>query len=123
MATRQSTIDALLDQLSGAGTVTTLKMFGEYCLYLDGKPVALVCRDHLYVKPTDDGRAYVPDVSQEPPFPGIRPYLLIPTDRADQWVYRETLCRLLRITFEALPPPKSRKRRLSLSRSEGERGG
>ncbi len=115
MATRQSTIDSLLDQLSGAGTVTTLKMFGEYCLYLDGKPVALVCREQLYVKPTDAGREVVPDAIEEPPFPGIRPYLLISTEKADQWAYRETLCRLLRATFDALPPPKPkpRKRRIA----------
>ena len=112
MATRQSTIDVLVDQLSGAGVVTTLKMFGEYCLYLDGKPVALVCRDQLYVKPTEAGRGVVPDATEEAPFPGIRPYFLISTERADQWEHRETLRRLLRATFDALPPPKPRGRRL-----------
>ena len=32
MATSQSTMDFLLDQLSGCGPVTARKMFGEYCL-------------------------------------------------------------------------------------------
>ena len=113
MATRQSTIDILTDQLAGVGFVTTLKMFGEYCLYLDGKPVALVCRDQLFVKPTNAGRAVVPEATEEAPFPGIRPYLLISTERADHWEYRETLRRLLRATFDALPPPKHRRRRVA----------
>ena len=47
MGTRQSTIDHLLDQLAAAGPVSVRKMFGEYCLYLAGKPVGLVCDDQL----------------------------------------------------------------------------
>ena len=111
MATRQSTIDTLIDQLSGAGVVTSLKMFGEYCLYLDGKPVGLVCRDRLFVKPTNVGRELVPGITEEAPFPGIRPYLVVETEQADHWEGRELLCRLLQATFEALPQPKPRKPR------------
>ena len=48
MASQQSTIDSLLDSLSGAGRVTARKMFGEYCVYLDDKPVALVCVDNAF---------------------------------------------------------------------------
>ncbi len=57
MATAQNTIDFLLDQLSGAGEVSAKKMFGEYCLYLAGKPVGLVCDDQLYLKPTKAGKS------------------------------------------------------------------
>lgn len=113
MATRQSTIDILLDQLAQAGGVTARKMFGEYCLYLDGKPVGLVCRESLYVKPTDAGREFAPDLAEESPFPGIKPYLLIATEQVDRWDFRERLCQLLRITFDALPAPQPRRRRAS----------
>ncbi|MCK9201389.1 MAG: TfoX/Sxy family protein [Gallionella sp.] len=62
MATAQNTIDFLLDQLSGTGAASAKKMFGEYCLYLDGKPVALVCDDQLFLKPTNGhGKCTVPD--------------------------------------------------------------
>lgn len=43
-------------------------MFGEYCLYLDAKPVALLCNDQLYVKPTDAGRALLARVAEGFPF-------------------------------------------------------
>jgi len=111
MATRQSTIDALLDQLAGAGHVTARKMFGEYCVYLDATPVGFVCRDFLYVKPSTVGREFARDATEAAPFPGIRPYLLISMDQADQWAYREMLCQLLRLTAEAQPAPKTRTRR------------
>jgi TfoX-like protein len=60
VATQQSTIDELMDRLADSGRVHARKMFGEYCVYLDDKPVALVCDDVLYVKPTDAGRALAP---------------------------------------------------------------
>ena len=40
MATSQSTVDFLLDQLTGQGMFSVRKMFGEYCLYLAGAPWA-----------------------------------------------------------------------------------
>lgn len=107
MATRQSTVDELLDCLTGAGRVTARKMFGEYCVYLDEKPVALVCDDRLYLKPTDAGRELVPDAEEAPPYPGAKPHLVIPPET---WGDRETMTDLFRTTFAALPRPKPRKR-------------
>ena len=45
MATRQETINFLLDQIEGAARAR--KMFGEYAFYLDEKVVALVCDDRF----------------------------------------------------------------------------
>ncbi len=108
MATKQATVDDLLDRLAGAGSVTARKMFGEYGVYLDGKLVALVCDGRLYVKPTDGGRAVVPDAEQGPPYPGAKPHLVLPPER---WADSEALCRLVRATFQELPRPKPRKKR------------
>lgn len=108
MASQQATVDDLLDRLAGAGPLTARKMFGEYCVYLDGKPVALVCDDTLYVKPTAAGRELVPDAAEASPYPGAKPHLALPPER---WEDRAALCQLLRATFEALPRPKSRKKR------------
>ena len=57
MASQQGTVDFIIEQMSGAGAVSARKMFGEYGIYCDGKMVALVCDDRLYVKPTSAGRA------------------------------------------------------------------
>ncbi len=50
MASSKETIDFLLEQMAGAGTITARKMFGEYGMYCDGKIMALVCDDELFVK-------------------------------------------------------------------------
>jgi DNA transformation protein len=103
MATTQNTIDFLLDQLSGAGDVSSRKMFGEYCLYLAGKPVGLVCDDQLYLKPTLAGKTRIAAVIEGSPYPGAKPHLLI---TADQWEDAGWLCDLLRATARELPLPK-----------------
>ncbi|MFZ3019744.1 MAG: TfoX/Sxy family protein [Gallionella sp.] len=103
MATAQNTIDFLLDQLSGTGEASAKKMFGEYCLYLDGKPVALVCDDQLFLKPTTAGRAMLKQVIEGSPYPGAKPHLLI---SGDLWEEREWLCKLVWVTARELPLPK-----------------
>ena len=106
MATTQSTIDHLLDQLAGTGDFSARKMFGEYCLYLANKPVALVCDDQLFVKPTDAGRARLADATEAAPYPGAKPHLLV---SADLWEDRDPLAALLHATAQALPARKPRK--------------
>jgi len=109
MSTRPATIDFLLDQLRAVPEVRALKMFGEYALYCGDKVVALVCDDRLFVKITAAGREIVGEgYAEGEAFPGARPSMLIPDDvlEDDEW-----LCRLIRATAAALPPPKPKKPR------------
>lgn len=108
MASQQSTVDFIVDQIRGAGSVHAKKMFGEYGVYCDGKMVALVCDDQLYVKPTAPGRAFAGDCEEGCPYPGAKPCLLI---SGDQWDDAEWLTRLIAISAVALPAPKKSKGR------------
>ena len=108
MATAQNTIDFLLDQLSSLGAASTRKMFGEYCLYLSGKPVGLVCDDQLYLKPTKAGITLIANVTEGSPYPGAKPHLLI---TPDQWEDAEWLCELVRVTERELPQPKPKSKK------------
>jgi len=100
MATDQSFIDFLVDQMEEAGTITFRKMFGEYAIYCGGKVVALVCDNWLYVKPTEGGKAHIAaDLVEAPPYPGATIYFLIEEKFED----REWICDLIRITAKELP--------------------
>ncbi|WP_368491963.1 TfoX/Sxy family protein [Sandarakinorhabdus limnophila] len=67
MSSDPRTIAFIVDQAGGAASeVTARAMFGEYGLYLEGKLVALVCDDQLFVKPTIGGRAYASDAGEAP---------------------------------------------------------
>ena len=96
MATDQEFVDFLADQMEGAGDISFKKMFGEYALYCDGKVVALVCDNQLFVKPTASGRVFVGEVIEAPPYPGAKPYFLIEDKLED----RDWLADLIRITTE-----------------------
>jgi TfoX/Sxy family transcriptional regulator of competence genes len=106
MATRQSIVDFILEQASGAGPLRAQKMFGEYALYLGGPVIALVCEDRLFVKPTEAGRALLGAPVEAPPYRNAKPHFLIDEGLLED---RDVLAELFRITDAHLPPPKPKK--------------
>ena len=107
MATEERFVEYVRTQ-TGLGTALTYKkMFGEYALYLDGKVVGFACDNQLYVKPTDEGRAFLGTVSEHPPYPGAKNYFRI----ADEMEDRERLGPLLVTTAKVLPMPKAKARK------------
>ncbi|MFZ4648421.1 MAG: TfoX/Sxy family protein [Patescibacteria group bacterium] len=109
MATKQTTVDYLLDQLLPLENISTRKMFGEYALYYCGKVVALVCDNILYVKITSAGKDFVGGYYEEGfAYPGAKESMLIDEDRIEDG---EWLCELIQITYDNLPEPKIKKKK------------
>jgi len=106
MASKPTTVEFLIEQMQHAGAISTRRMFGEYAIYCDGRVVALVCDDQLYVKPTAAGRAFMSAVTEAPPYPGAKPYFLIGGDR---WDDRDWLSELIRVSAAELPQPVTRR--------------
>jgi TfoX/Sxy family transcriptional regulator of competence genes len=107
MASRQSTVDFIIDQVSEAGDVSARKMFGEYGLYCSGKMVALVCDDRFFVKPTAGGRSLLKTVTEASPYPRAQPYFLISAEMLED---HEALTELIKITAKELPWPVKKKK-------------
>ena len=110
MASRQSTVDFIVEQMASAGTVTAKKMFGEYGLYCDGKIVALVCDDQLFVKPTVAGKKFAGKFAEAPAYKGAKLSLLISGDQIED---AEWLSQLIRVSTADLPLPKKKTRKKS----------
>jgi TfoX/Sxy family transcriptional regulator of competence genes len=108
MASNPRTIETVTEQMAAAGDVSARPMFGEYGIYCDGKMVAMVCDDQLFVKPTPGGRAFAPELPDGTPYPGAKPCLLVDAER---WDEGDWLSELVRITARELPLPKPRKPR------------
>lgn len=106
MATKQSTADFLLEQLSSAGYIRYRKMFGEYALYCNEKVIGFICDDKLYVKPTKAGKEFIGTVEEAPAYPGSKLYYYI---GAEYWDDAEWMKELVLKTAEELPPPKIKK--------------
>lgn len=106
MASSIEFVEYIADQLSGAGEITYRKMFGEYGMYCNGKIFALICDDQLFVKITEAGRSFWPELEEAPPYEGAKPYFLV-EDIDD----RERLCMLAAETYKELPEPKPKKKK------------
>lgn len=106
MASQQSTVDYLVDQLSEAG-VSYKKMFGEYGMFMGVKMVAVLCDDELFVRPTKAGRAFIGDVVEGAPFPGAKPHFHI---AGDLWEDRAWLSELFRVSEPEVSAPKKKKK-------------
>jgi len=50
MASRPEFAAYICEQLEGLGAVRSRKMFGEYMVYLNDKPVIIICDDQAMVK-------------------------------------------------------------------------
>ena len=101
-------VEYVCEQLARAAEISYRKMFGSYGLYLDGKFIALICYDQLYLKPTAIGKKLLGDPIAEPPFPGAKGWYLI-----EDFENVDFLTDLAVATWEELPflqPKKSRKK-------------
>ncbi len=105
MSSNQSTVDFIVEQMAGANAVSAKKMFGEYGVFCDGKMVAIIADDQLFVKPTAAGKAFQGNVDEVPPYPGAKLYFLI---SGEQWDDCEWLSELIRLTCDELPLPKKK---------------
>ncbi|MDX9749731.1 MAG: TfoX/Sxy family protein [Flavobacteriales bacterium] len=108
MATNPGTADFILEQLGLPDRFTVRRMFGEYALYADGKPVAFICDDQLLVKIMPESAVLDGKCERAPIFPGSKDHYLVPEDMIAG--ERDLVAMLLRMA-EVLPFPKARKKR------------
>ena len=102
MASDLSFVEFIVEQIENAGVITYRKMFGEYALYCNGKVIALICDNQLFVKPTKAGKAFIGNIVEAPPYPGAKPSFLIEEQIED----REWISKLIILTEKELPIPK-----------------
>ena len=77
MATQKETVQFILEKLRDPKRFSARAMFGEYALYADGKVVALICDDRLYVKILP-ASAELEDLCEKGrPYPGAKPHYLV----------------------------------------------
>lgn len=104
MATAPGTIEYLCDQLTGLGDIRAKKMFGEYMIYCNDKPVLIVCDDTPMVKLLPILEPLLAGHPTRPPYAGAKEhYVLDPDDR-------ETLREAVRLAETVTPLPKKKKK-------------
>ncbi|MDY3905596.1 MAG: TfoX/Sxy family protein [Lawsonibacter sp.] len=90
------------EQLEGVGAIRSRKMFGEYMVYVNDKPVVMVCDDTVFVKMLPCLADLLADRPTAPLYEGAKDhYVLDPDDR-------ETLRRAAELAEEVTPLPKKK---------------
>ena len=102
MASNPDFVAYICEQLEGLGAVRSRKMFGDYLVYLNDKPVFILCDDRAMVKMLPNLAQLLEGRPTEPPYEGAKDhYVLDPDDR-------ETLREAARLAEEVTPLPKKR---------------
>src|SRR4051812_4426808 len=77
MATQKETVDFILQKIGHAPSFSARAMFGEYALYAEGKVVALICDDQLYVKILPASEELEDICEKGAPYPGAKPHYIV----------------------------------------------
>lgn len=80
MATSVSFIQYVCEQLNGIGSIRYRKMFGEYMVYVNDKPVVIVCNDTAYVKMLEEIQEIMKDSKTGYPYEGAKEHYILDID-------------------------------------------
>lgn len=105
MATSREYIDFVLEQLDGVGDASARKMFGEYMVYINAKPIFSVCDNTVFVKVLPEVEALMKNADCGFPYEGAKPHYIL--DIED----KELVTALIPILEAAIPLPKPRKKK------------
>lgn len=107
MATTVDYIEFVMDSIGEISGIEfrCKKMFGEYCVYANEKPVLLICDNTVYVKMLTCIEELMCEVRTNPPYNGAKPHYLL--DIED----RELIEKVIRVLEQNTPLPKQRKKK------------
>lgn len=109
MSTSKQSIAFIEDQLAGLD-VRTAAMFGEACVYVDGKVVGFIIDDVLLIKPSPVDATLLEGTYLAKAYPGSKDYHAVPGDLLEN---RDWLHEAVQGTADALPAPAPKKPRPS----------
>lgn len=102
MASNIEFIEFISSQLEGLGYVRYQKMFGDYMIYLDEKPIILVCDNIAYIKRLPELSDLMSDAESGIPYEGAKEHYIL--DVEHKAVLREVVSRL----WKYLPYPSQK---------------
>lgn len=106
MASSKEYLDFIIGQLDTLDNVSSRKMMGEYILYFREKIFGGIYDDRFLVKITKASRRLMLEATEELPYDGAKPMLLV--DDVDN---KEFLYQLITEMYEELPTPKVKKKK------------
>lgn len=105
MATTEDFIEYVCKQIEQTGAVRYRKMFGEYMVYVNDKPVLTVCDNTVYVKMLPEVQDLLNTAGIGKPYESAKEHYILDID--NQPLSAQVVARLEAV----IPVPKPRKRK------------
>lgn len=106
MATSVEYAEFVCSQLSGIGNIRMKKMFGEYCIYVNEKPIVLCCDEICYIPKHPVIDELMADAECGYPYEGAKERYILDIDHSSE--AKKIVSLLEAVT--PLPKPKKKKR-------------
>lgn len=98
-------IDFVCSQLEGAGVIRTRKMFGDYCIYVDEKPIILACDNIVYVKKHKAIEDMMTEAEVGYPYDGAKEHYILDVE------HKDCALSIIKSLLPHIPLPKSKKKK------------
>ncbi|WP_041611381.1 transcriptional regulator [Treponema primitia] len=85
MASDLSYVEYVIGQIKTSGAIMYKKMFGEYLVYLNNKPVVMVCDNTAFVKMLDCIKPLMEDAETGFPYDGAKEHYIVNTDDGEHF--------------------------------------
>lgn len=105
MSTNLDFIEFISEQIEGSGCIRYKKMFGEYMIYVNDKPILLVCNNTVYVKQLECITSLMNDAEKGYPYKGAKEHFIVDID--DATLAKQIIAILEPVT--SIPKPKKKK--------------
>ena len=103
MATTKAYIEFVCEQIHGGYSVRYKKMFGEYMVYINEKPIFLVCDNTVFVKELKEISSLMENSNRGIPYVGAKEHYILDIENV------ELTAKVVKILEEITPLPKKKK--------------
>lgn len=105
MATTSEYMEYVRERIGGLGDIRTKKMFGEYLVYINEKPILLVCDNTVFVKKHEAIAEKMSDADPGFPYDGAKEHWVLDMDDM------ESSHEIIRILESVTPLPRPKKKK------------
>ncbi|WP_416174373.1 MAG: hypothetical protein ACFWT0_07080 [Bifidobacterium crudilactis] len=105
MTSSEDYVTYVMDQARGPWALRQRKMFGDFMVYVNDKPILLLCDDQTFVKIVPQLDGLMKDAACAAPYAGAKKHYILDVDDA------EHVRRVLSVLEPITRLPKARKRR------------
>ena len=107
MATSVDFIEYVCEQISGTEFIRYKKMFGEYMVYVNEKPILLVCDNTVFVKMRDEIRGAMERSETGYPYEGAKEHYILDIDNR---AFSQQIVQMLE-PITKIPEPRKKKQK------------